>query len=220
MSNGNTKKKALMVWGGWMGHEPDLCVDIFAPYLDSQGYEVTISDTLDIYLNKDLMMSLDLIVPLWTMGTITDAQESGLLEAVESGVGIGGWHGGMGDSFRNNVRYQFMVGGQWVAHPGGVIDYEVNITQPDDPLVAGLDDFKMHSEQYYMHVDPSNKVLATTTFSGEHCYWIEGTVMPVAWKRVYGKGRVFYASLGHVAADFDVPEAREIVQRGLLWASK
>jgi hypothetical protein len=166
------------------------------------------------------MMSLDLVIPVWTMGTITNEQESGLLEAVESGVGIAGWHGGMGDSFRNNVRYQFMVGGQWVAHPGGVIDYEVNITKPDDPLVEGLEDFAMHSEQYYMHVDPSNEVLATTTFSGEHCAWIEGTVMPVVWKRRYGKARVFYTSLGHVAKDFEVPEALEIVKRGMLWASK
>jgi hypothetical protein len=203
-----------------MGHEPDLCVDVFAPYLESQGYDVTISDTLDAYLNKELMMSLDLVIPVWTMGTITNEQESGLLEAVESGVGIAGWHGGMGDSFRNNVRYQFMVGGQWVAHPGGVIDYEVNITKPDDPLVEGLEDFAMHSEQYYMHVDPSNEVLATTTFSGEHCAWIEGTVMPVVWKRRYGKARVFYTSLGHVAKDFEVPEALEIVKRGMLWASK
>jgi len=218
MSDAN--KKALMVWGGWMGHEPDQCVDIFAPYLRSQGYDVTVSDTLDAYLNTELMASLDLVVPVWTMGTITNEQEKGLLDAVKSGVGIAGWHGGMGDSFRNNVEYQFMVGGQWVAHPGGVIDYEVNITKHDDPIVAGLSDFAMHSEQYYMHVDPANEVLATTTFGGEICPWIEGTVMPVAWKRTYGKARVFYTSLGHVAKDFEVPEALEIMKRGLLWASK
>jgi type 1 glutamine amidotransferase len=219
MTEQNTKKKALMVWGGWMGHEPDQCVEIFEPFLTSQGYDVTVSDTLDIYLDKEIMMGLDLIVPVWTMGAITNEQENGLLEAVKSGIGIAGWHGGMGDSFRNNVNYQFMVGGQWVAHPGGVIDYEVNITKPEDPIVAGLSDFNMHSEQYYMHVDPSNEVLATTTFNGDHAYWIDGTVMPVAWKRTYGKARVFYTSLGHVAKDFEVPEALEITKRGMLWAS-
>ncbi len=219
MTDKNSKKKALMVWGGWLGHEPQQCTEIFAPYLESQGYDVTVSDTLDSYLNKELMMSLDLIVPVWTMGTITNEQEKGLLDAVMSGIGIAGWHGGMGDSFRNNVNYQFMVGGQWVAHPGGVIDYEVNITKNDDPIVAGLDDFAMHSEQYYMHVDPANKVLATTTFNGDHAYWIDGSVVPVVWKRKYGKARVFYSSLGHVAKDFDVPEALEIVKRGMLWAS-
>ena len=219
MTDKNSKKKALMVWGGWLGHEPQQCTAIFAPYLESQGYNVTVSDTLDSYLNKELMMSVDLIVPVWTMGTITNEQEKGLLDAVMSGIGIAGWHGGMGDSFRNNVNYQFMVGGQWVAHPGGVIDYEVNITKHDDPIVAGLDDFAMHSEQYYMHTDPANEVLATTTFNGDHAYWIDGAVMPVVWKRTYGKARVFYTSLGHVAKDFDVPEALEIVKRGMLWAS-
>ena len=213
-------KKALMVWGGWDGHEPELCIQIFAPFLKEHDYNVEISDTLDAYLEPSKMLALDLVVPVWTMGTITPEQEKGLLAAVESGVGIAGWHGGMADSFRNNVDYQFMVGGQWVAHPGGVIDYEVNITDHDDPITAGLSDFQMHSEQYYMHVDPSNQVLATTTFSGEHCPWIEGNVIPVIWKRMWGAGRVFYTSLGHVAKDFNVPEARTIVQRGMLWASK
>jgi type 1 glutamine amidotransferase len=212
-------KRALIVWGGWEGHEPKQCAEIFAPWLQSQGYEVIVSNTLDTYTDKELMQSLNLIVPIWTMGTITPEQEAGLLDAVRSGVGIAGWHGGMGDSFRNNTEYQFMVGGQWVAHPGGIIEYEVNIIKPEDPIVAGLSDFKMHSEQYYMHVDPSNEVLATTTFSGEYCEWIAGTVMPVVWKRRYGKGRVFYSSLGHVAKDFEVPEALEIMKRGMLWAS-
>ncbi|MCC7354091.1 MAG: ThuA domain-containing protein [Anaerolineae bacterium] len=213
-------KSALMVWGGWEGHEPKQCVDVFAPYLREQGYHVEIADTLDVYLDQAKMRSLSLVVPVWTMGTITGEQEKGLLEAVKSGVGIAGWHGGMADSFRNNVGYQFMVGGPWVAHPGGVIDYEVNIINHKDPITAGLRDFKMHSEQYYLHVDPSNEVLATTTFSGEHASWIAGCVMPAVWKRRWGAGRVFYSSVGHVAKDFDVLEARTIVQRGMMWASR
>ncbi|MBI2951705.1 ThuA domain-containing protein [bacterium] len=213
-------KSALMVHGGWQGHEPRQCVEVFAPFLRVQGYEVEIADTLDVYLDEAKMAALSLIVPVWTMGTIAREQEKGLLKAVRSGVGIAGWHGGMADAFRNNTEYQFMVGGQWVAHPGGIIDYKVRILNHDDPITAGLRDFKMRSEQYYLHVDPSNEVLATTTFSGEHAPWIEGCVMPVVWKRRWGQGRVFYCSLGHVARDFDVPEAREIVQRGLLWASR
>ena len=43
--------------------------------------------------------------------------------------------------------------------------------------------------------------------------------MPVAWKRMWGKGRVFYSSLGHVAKDFEVPEVLEIVKRGMQWAA-
>jgi len=138
---------------------------------------------------------------------------------VRNGVGLAGWHGGLGDSFRNSPEYQFMVGGQWVAHPGGKVDYKVNIIDHDDPITKGLSDFKMRSEQYYMHVDPINKVLATTTYSGEHDPWIKGVVMPVVWKKMYGKGRVFYSSLGHSAGDFEVHEALEITKRGMLWAS-
>ena len=214
-------KKAIMVWGGWEGHEPKQCVDVFAPILAEEGFAVTISDTLDTYKDRDLMAEQDLVVPAWTMGQIEGEQEQGLLAAVDSGVGVAGWHGCMADSFRNNTTYQFMVGGQFVAHPDGIIDYTVNIAAPDDPIVAGLDDFQMHSEQYYMHTDPGNQVLATTTLEGrQSAPWVNGTVMPVVWKRAWGAGRVFYSSLGHVASDFDVPEAREIQRRGMLWASR
>ena len=215
-------KKALLTWGGWDGHEPEKCANIFEKVLKDEGFEVVVSDTLDCYLDKKYLDSLSVIVPLWTMAQIEGEQEKNLLEAVKNGVGIAGWHGGMADSFRNNTEYQFMVGGQWVAHPGGGVDYEVNIIKKDDPIVKGLKDFKMNSEQYYMHVDPSNEVLATTTFPGTHggVTWIKGCVMPVVWKRMWGKGRVFYTSLGHVAKDFDVPEVKEIVRRGILWASR
>jgi uncharacterized protein len=214
-------KRALINWGGWEGHEPEACAGLFAGLLKERGFEVEVISDLERYTDTEFMQRLDLIVPIWTMSTITPEQEKGLLNAIRSGVGIAGWHGGMADSFRNSVDYQWMVGGQWVQHPGNIIDYQVNITS-DDPIVAGLSDFWMHSEQYYMHVDPSNTVLATTTFSGDHgdAPWIKGVVMPVVWKRQFGKGRVFYSSLGHVLRDFDVPEAREIMLRGMAWAVK
>ena len=213
-------KSALIVWGGWEGHEPQQGAALFAPFLEEQGYKVEIATTLDVYRDNAKMHALDLIVPIWTMGTITEEQEKGLLKAVQSGVGIAGWHGCMADSFRNNTEYQFMVGGQWVAHPGGAVDYDVHIVNRDDPITRGLRDFRMHSEQYYMHVDPLNEVLATTTFSGEHAPWIAGCVMPVTWKKRWGKGRVFYCSLGHVVKDLQVPEAQEMIKRGMLWASR
>lgn len=215
------QKTALVVWGGWEGHEPKQCVAIFAPWLESQGFKVEISHTLDAYLDLEKLKKLDLIVHIFTMSDITAEQERNLEEAVKSGVGLAGWHGGLGDAHRSAVEYQFMVGGQWVAHPGGVIDYDVDITNTTDPITKGLKArFHMKSEQYFMHVDPANEVLAATTFSGQHAPWTAGEVMPVVWKKLYGKGRVFYTSLGHVAADFDVPEARTIVQRGLLWAAR
>lgn len=215
-------KKALINWGGWDGHEPEACATLFAELLRASDYEVDLVSDLEVYADDAYLQTRDVIVPVWTMSEISPEQERGLLDAVRSGVGLAGWHGGMADSFRRNTEYQFMVGGQWVAHPGNIIPYRVNITRPDDPIVAGLSDFEMVSEQYYLHLDPGNDVLATTTFSGEHgdAPWIAGTVMPVVWKRRFGEGRVFYSSLGHVRKDFDVPEAREIMLRGIRWATR
>jgi hypothetical protein len=213
-------KKALIVWGGWPGHEPKQCADLFALHLQEMGFAVEVADTLDVYLDQAKMQALSLIVPIWSVGVISPEQEKGLLDAVGSGVGIAGWHGGMADSFRNNPAYQWLVGGQWVAHPDNIIEYEVNITNHEDPITRGIADFKVISEQYYLHVDPSNEVLATTTFHPQSAPWVDGCVMPVVWKRRWDQGRVFYSSLGHLASDFKVPEVLEIQKRGMLWASR
>ncbi|MDR0749133.1 MAG: ThuA domain-containing protein [Tannerellaceae bacterium] len=212
-------KKVLFVYGGWEGHEPELCRDIFVPWMESEGAEVYAYDNLACYTDATLMGKVDLVVQTFTQGNITGEQEQGLLTAIKRGAGLAGWHGGLGDSFRSNVEFQYMVGGQWVAHPGGVIDYDVKVTDQKDPVTKGLKNFHMKSEQYYMHVDPNVKVLATTLYTGNPDPWIKGAVIPVVWKKTYGKGRVFYSSLGHVAKDFNVPEALEIMKRGIRWAS-
>lgn len=213
-------KTVLFVYGGWDGHDPKGCRDIFVPWMQEEGAEVVVSDSLAIYKNKELMSRVDLIVQVWTMGRITHDEEVALLEAVRGGAGLAGWHGGLGDSFRNSTEYQFMVGGQWVSHPDNITEYEVDILDKADPVTFGLKQFTMNSEQYYMHVDPGVHVLATTRFKSPKCPWIDGVTMPVAWKKMYGDGRVFYSSLGHVSADFQVPEALEIMKRGILWAVK
>ncbi len=214
------KKRALLVWGGWEGHEPKKCTDIFADLLRKHGFEVEVTKSLDVYRDAARLQGLDLIVHNVTMADLTPEQEKGLCDAVRSGTGLGGWHGGLADAHRGKVEYAFMVGGQFVAHPGDITDYTVTIKAGNDPAMKNIADFKLHSEQYYLHVDPGVEVLATTTFSGRGAPWTRGVVMPAAWKKRYGKGRVFYASFGHTAADFDVPEAREMVRRGLLWAAR
>ena len=207
-------KRALIVQGGWQGHEPKQVAAILAKALRETGFAVEVSDTLDAFGDVEKLKALDLIVPVWTMGTIEKEQLGPLLEAVKSGVGIGGVHGGMGDAFRYETEYQYMVGGQWVAHPGGDgVEYAVHIEDVASPVTEGLHDFQVSSEHYYMHVDPGNKVLATTRFGD--------VVMPVTWTKMYGKGRVFYTSLVHVAQVFDQdPQILTMVTRGMLWAAE
>jgi type 1 glutamine amidotransferase len=212
-------REALIVWGGWSGHEPEQCSKIVAEMLENEGFKVYVENTTEAFADPSIR-DLSLIVPIITMAKIEKEEVQNLSKAVEGGVGLAGWHGGMGDAFRESVEYQFMCGGQWVAHPGNIIDYRVDIAKPEDPICAGLKSFPYRSEQYYMHVDPSNEVLATTTFTGEILPWLEGVVMPVAWKRRHGQGRVFYSSLGHVAKEFEVPEMRTLFQRGALWAAR
>jgi type 1 glutamine amidotransferase len=213
-------KKALIVYGGWPGHAPKETAALMGGDLTKAGFEVELSDTLDSFLDEARLKTFDLIVPHWTMDKLSGEQEGPLIKAIESGVGLGGIHGGMGDAFRGNTGYQFMTGGQFVAHPDDHKDYVVNFVKTSDPIVAGLKDFTIHSEQYYMHVDPSNEVLATTTFQSAGSPWVNGTVMPVAWKRKYGAGRVFYHSIGHAVNVLEIEQVREMTLRGLKWAAR
>lgn len=207
-------KRALIVQGGWDGHEPVQVSEILAKLLRESEFSVEISDTLDSLADEEKLKSLNLIVPIWTQGEITSEQLAPLLSAVKSGVGISGCHGGLADSFRNEPEFQYMVGGQWVAHPGNDgVHYDVHIVASNHPITQGMADFHVCSEQYYMHVDPAIEVLATTTFFGQ-------TTMPVVWTKTYGEGRVFYCSLGHHADIVAMPEVSTIMQRGMSWAAK
>lgn len=212
-------RKALIVWGGWDGHTPERSAGIVSDLLGKHGFEVTIDSTTEAFADERLG-EYDLIVPVITMSRIEKEELTNLIASVRAGTGLAGFHGLMCDSFRNEPDYQFMTGGQWVAHPGNIIDYTVRVSRPDDPIMDGITDFPYRSEQYYMHVDPSNEVLATTTFKGDLFDEIDGVVMPVAWKRRFGKGRVFYSSLGHVADEFAVPQMATILERGALWAAR
>jgi type 1 glutamine amidotransferase len=214
-----SKKSALIFWGGWEGHTPERSASIVKTMLEKNGFSVRMDQGTDSLADPTISKH-DLIVPMITMTTIQKAEVDNLCAAVRQGTGLAGMHGLMCDSFRNETEYQFMTGGQWVAHPGNIIDYRINIAKPSDPVVSGVNDFDYRSEQYYMHIDPAIDVLATTTFTGEHCDWAKGVTMPVVWKKIYGKGRVFYSALGHTADEFAVPEMRTMLERGLLWAAR
>lgn len=212
-------KKVLVVYGGWPNHYPEKFVALILPWLKQEGALVDTTSSTSIYANEKYMAAVDLVIQSITMSHFTQQEELGLTRAVKNGTGIAGCHGGLGDSFRENTEYQFMVGGQFVSHPGGVIDYRVHIKNKKDAITKGLSDFNVKTEQYYMHVDPNNHVLATTTFGGQHAPWIAKSTMPVVWKKYYGKGRVFYSSIGHLMTDFDVPETFELLKRGIRWSA-
>lgn len=214
--------KALIVQGGWDGHEPVLVAQRFKEILEVEGFEVEVSDTLTSFDDAVALKSLDLIVPVWTMSEITKEQCKAVMDAVASGVGIAGCHGGMCDAFRQNTEWQFMTGAQWVSHPGGDgVEYMVNIKNSSSWLVEGIQDFKIVSEHYYLHIDPVVEVLASTTFPLVKWFHSPNGVveMPVTYTKKWGHGRVFYTSLGHHADVFDVPQAAEMMRRGFLWAA-
>lgn len=216
-------KRALFFRGGWDGHEPVKVSERFAGLLKAHGFECDIYDNMDCLSDIGKMLTYDIIIPLWTMGEIDGQYSWNISEAVSVGVGLAGCHGGMCDAFRNDTRWQFMTGGQWVSHPGGDgINYTVNIHKGSSPIVEGLEDFPVCSEHYYMQYDPSVEVLASTRFPEVTYYHAANKAvdMPVAWTKFWGLGRVFYCSLGHHDDVFDKsPTAQTLMERGMLWAA-
>jgi len=216
-------KKALIVWGGWEGHQPKEVAEIFRGQLVEEGFEVEVSDTLEAFADGEKLKGLDLIVPAWTMGRISQEWVNNVSAAVQSGVGLAGCHGGMCDAFRENTDWQFMTGGQWIAHPGNDgTEYKVEIKAGSSPLVEGIEDFTVSTEQYYLHVDPANEVLATTRFPvapGPHSP-NKAVDMPVVWTKRWGHGRVYYNSLGHQANVMEIPVVKELMRRGFNWCAE
>ena len=213
------KKKALIVWGGWPGHEPEAGARVVEGILDDDGFAVTVTADYDALGGADID-SFNLVVPIITNDEVERPIVQRLSQAVRDGVGLAGYHGGLATSFRRSVDWHFLCGVQWVAHPGNIIDFRVDVVEPEDPVMAGISSFDYRSEQYYLHYDPSVEILATTTFSGEHDPATAGVVMPVVFKRRFGAGRVFYTALGHVTAEFENREMREILRRGFRWAAR
>ncbi|WP_051251394.1 ThuA domain-containing protein [Paenibacillus harenae] len=218
----NSRKKALIIQGGYEPHNPRAVAEVLAALLVRENFEVEISDTLGILDDREKLMRVNLIVPVWTLGTLTPTQLRNLLDAVSGGAGLAGMHGGMVDAFRCEVEYMLMVGGQFVAHPGGAgITYEVRICSRDYPITAGIGNFVVTTEQYYMLVDPANVVLAATCFPRARFPEVWRPVsMPVVWIKQYGDGRVFFNALGHSLDIVTRPEVLKMMQRGMAWAAR
>lgn len=218
-----TQRRVLVVQGGWEGHAPLEATELFLPFLKESGFDVTVTDSLEVYADRDFMSDLDLVVQCWTMGDILPDEMRGLRDAVASGTGLAGWHGGIVDSFRMTTDYLQMTGGQFAAHAHDLVDHTVEIVpeRSEHPIVEGLGGFALHSEQYWVLTDPYNDVLATTTIQPrEGDPWHEPVTVPAVWTRRWGAGKVFVCTPGHQLADLEVPEVRTIVERGMLWASR
>ncbi|MEV1023210.1 ThuA domain-containing protein [Streptomyces sp. NPDC050264] len=213
-------RRALIVRGGWDGHQPVAISDGFVPFLKDQGFAVETSEDLAVYEDVERLAATDLIVQCWTMGTITREQGDNLAAAVRAGTGLAGWHGGIVDCFHDH-GYHLLTGGKFVMHPPGFHDhsYQLSPEHAAHPIIEGLDDFAVHSEQYWVLTDPHIDVLATTTFPADEPH-DRPAVMPAVWTRIWGAGRVFVSTIGHKPDDFDVPEVRTLTERGLLWASR
>lgn len=216
-------RTALIVRGGWEGHQPVDATDSFVPFLKESGFETIVSDSLDSYADAGLMQQADLIVQCWTMGVIEPHQLHGLRTAIEAGAGFAGWHGGIVDSFRNSADYLHLMGGQFACHPRGFVDYTVEVLpeHAGHPVVAGISAFAVQSEQYWVLSDAHNKVLATTTLAARPGDpWHAPVVSPAVWTRNWGTGRIFVCTIGHRLADLNVPSVRTVIERGMLWASR
>lgn len=208
--------RTLVLVGGWGGHSPKE-VSAWARSELLDGHEVLVTDDLDA-LEPDTLALTDLVVPVWTFGSMTDGQEDALVDAVADGVGLLAWHG-HASAFLGRRRHKHLLGGQFVDHPGGdAITYTVRFGDHD--LTSGLDDLVVTSEQYHLLVDPAVTVLASTEMVEGSPAAPPGTTMPVAWCRPWGRGRVFDSALGHDVPTISHPAHVELLRRAVRWCRR
>lgn len=235
-SNQAQRKQALIVRGGWDGHEPVKTTDSFLPFLQQQGYQVRVEDSTKIYADAEYLSTVDLIVQVVTMSTIEPDELKGLINAIKNGTGMAGWHGGIADSYRNSADYLQLIGGQFAHHQAkgrpeelkgeasdNFVRYSVNIVpdQAGHPIVAGISDFELETEQYWVLSDQYNDVLATTTIPArDFDAWSRPVTCPAIWTRRWGKGKIFVCTPGHQLAVVDHPSVRAIIERGMLWVTR
>jgi uncharacterized protein len=228
--------RALIMRGGWDGHQPVEATDSFIPFLTVNGYEVRVEDTSAVYADADYMATVDVIVQTNTMNKIDPEELRGLTTAVENGTGMAGWHGGIADSYRESSDYLQFIGGQFATHPAKAprdelpgdgtdcfVRYSVDIVpeRADHPIVAGIGDFELTTEQYWVLSDGYNDVLATTTIPArDFDPWHRPITCPAVWTRLWGKGRIFVATPGHDMGVLADPNVRTIIERGILWAGR
>lgn len=212
-------RKALIVRGGAEFHQPVQTTDSFVPFLERSGFVVKIAESLDVYEDAELLLGTHLIVQCWTRGELTGPQQQGLAAAVRSGVGFAGWHGGVVAAFADR-DYQWMTGGWFVCHPGNFVKHELTVVK-EHPIVEAITTVALETERYWVLTDPLNDVLATITFPEEPGMpWRQAVTHPAVWTRQWGQGRIFVSTVGHHLPDLDVPEIRQLTERGLLWAAR
>ncbi|WP_205325491.1 ThuA domain-containing protein [Glycomyces sp. YM15] len=230
-----SERKALVVRGGWEGHAPVEATELFLPFLRENGFEVRVEESPEVYADTEVLAATDLIVQSVTMSEISHDQLQGLRTAVAAGTGMAGWHGGIADSYRNSSDYLQLIGGQFATHPskepgrckGGQEDnylpYTVELTElgRKHPIMEGLEDFELDTEQYWVLHDDLIDVLATTTHPVRPWHpWHRPITSPAVWTRQWGEGRIVVATPGHSVDVLQDENVRTIIERGMLWATR
>ncbi len=138
-------------------------------------------------------------------GELTDALAETLEKFVANGGGLVGVHAATG-SFTDNERYMKLIGAQFEGH-GPVVEFTVRPTDPEHPVVARTDAFRITDELYLMkdHADYE-------TFAVAH--W-QGQDRPMGYERQVGKGKVLYLGNGHDARATHNPHFQRMLERAV-----
>ena len=221
-----SKPRVLLIWNDTIHHKGSTKSEFWAKKLIEDGFEVERVNSTYPLCDPDQLRSYSLIILSWSEEHIIREQALNLIDAVGyGGVGLAGYHE-MSTAFRQ-YDWHFLLGSFMATHPGLAANKQkerhiVNICKPDDPIMQGISSFEHVSEQFYLLHDGDNlnEVLADTVIANSDYPWIKGLRSPLAYKRKFGAGRIFYSALGHFPEEFEMENVFTIMHRGMLWAAK
>jgi uncharacterized protein len=166
-------------------------------------------------------------VMFYTSGEIpmSGPQKMALLDFVRSGRGFLGVHSAT-DTFYTWPDYLDLIGGYFNGHPWHQA-VTIEVADAADPLVAFLggslqlndeiyqiSDFDYRGSRVLLRLDPSSVDLGKAGVHRRFYGW------PLAWKRFFGEGRVFYSALGHEASVWQDPRYQRILTNAILWSTR
>ena len=164
---------------------------------DKAKVDSAIKDMLALKMSADALQQYDAVIFANTTGDLPLPDKQAFLDWIKSGKGFVGMHAAA-DTFHGFAGYLDMLVAEFKTHAAQLEVQPIN-QDPQCPACAHLGkDWKVFDEIYQMQkFDPAKVHGLLTLDKRPDVRDPSPGVFPIAWCKEYGKGRVFYTSLGH-----------------------
>lgn len=230
----------ILVIGQTKGFEhdsvPDAMASVFNMGHDTKLWDATLRTDTELITKKDLntprsfnrknLNYFDALVFASTTGELdlSDDQKRDMMSFIhEDGKGFVGIHAALDTNF-TWPEYGEMMGGWFDVHPWGTFNAPILLEDPNFPAVRHFPkEFVKYDEIYQVKSWSRDKVNVLLSLDPNKLDYSKPNIhrtdrdFAVAWSKMYGKGRVFYSTLGHTRESWSDPEIQKMYFEAIKW---